>query len=76
MQSLRVLLYGSLAKTGKGHGTDIAVQLGISGEDPVTISVNSIGRKMEDITNSKKIFVHGTHEITFDPQTDIEFFVF
>ena len=73
MQSLRVLLYGSLAKTGKGHGTDIAVQLGISGEDPVTISVNSIGRKMEDITNSKKIFVHGTHEITFDPQTDIEF---
>ncbi|MGZ3946893.1 MAG: serine dehydratase beta chain, partial [Flavisolibacter sp.] len=31
--SLKVLLYGSLAKTGKGHGTDIAVQLGLSGDD-------------------------------------------
>ena len=31
--SVRILLYGSLAKTGKGHGTDIAVQLGLCGED-------------------------------------------
>ena len=29
--SIKVLLYGSLAKTGKGHGTDIAVQMGMSG---------------------------------------------
>ena len=32
---VKVLLYGSLAKTGKGHGTDIAVQLGLAGDDPV-----------------------------------------
>src|SRR6185436_18761058 len=42
IQSLRVLLYGSLAKTGKGHGTDVAVLLGLSGEDPVTFDVDNI----------------------------------
>ena len=34
--SVRVDLFGSLAKTGKGHGTDIAVLMGLTGEDPVT----------------------------------------
>jgi len=37
VKSLEVLLYGSLAKTGVGHGTDIAVMLGLSGDDPVTL---------------------------------------
>ena len=39
LTSLKVLLYGSLAKTGKGHGTDIAVQMGLLNEDPVTTDV-------------------------------------
>jgi len=33
---IKILLYGSLAKTGHGHGTDIAILLGLSGDDPVT----------------------------------------
>ncbi|MFN5761597.1 MAG: serine dehydratase beta chain, partial [Sphingobacteriales bacterium] len=37
--SIKVMLYGSLAKTGKGHGTDIAVMLGLNGEDPVKFNV-------------------------------------
>ena len=52
--SLEVLLYGSLAKTGKGHGTDIAVQLGLSGDDPVTFEVNNINAKIADIKQMKK----------------------
>ena len=40
--AVQVLLYGSLAKTGKGHGTDVAVILGLCGEDPVTFDVNRI----------------------------------
>jgi L-serine dehydratase len=36
---VKILLYGSLAKTGKGHGTDIAILLGLSGDDPVTFDV-------------------------------------
>jgi L-serine dehydratase len=71
--SLRVLLYGSLAKTGKGHGTDVAVQLGLSGDDPVTFDVEKIDVKMQDIRARKKLLLYGKHEIDFDPQTDIEF---
>ena len=43
---IRVLLYGSLAKTGKGHGTDVAVQLGLCGDDPVTFAVDQIDAKI------------------------------
>lgn len=51
-----VLLYGSLAKTGKGHGTDVAVQLGLNGEDPVTFDVNGIDTRMGDIRNRKSSY--------------------
>ncbi len=71
--AVRVLLYGSLAKTGKGHGTDIAVQLGLSGDDPVTFDVHLIDAKMSDIRAMKKLLLHGKHEIDFDPAEDIEF---
>ncbi len=70
---LEVLLYGSLAKTGIGHGTGIAVQLGLSGDDPVTFDVNSIAAKINDIKAMKKILLAGRHEIDFDAAEDIEF---
>lgn len=73
VQTLEVLLYGSLAKTGIGHGTDIAVQLGLSGDDPVTFDVNNINAKINDIKAMKKILLAGKHEIDFDPNEDIEF---
>ncbi len=70
---VEVLLYGSLAKTGVGHGTDIAVQLGLCGEDPVTFDVDHITPKMDDIRAMKKLVLAGRHEIDFDPAEDIEF---
>ena len=70
---IEILFYGSLAKTGIGHGTDIAVQLGLSGEDPVTFEVSSLGAKIEDIKNMKKLVLAGIHEINFEPNDDIEF---
>ncbi|KAA9036294.1 L-serine ammonia-lyase [Ginsengibacter hankyongi] len=70
---LEVLLYGSLAKTGKGHGTDIAVQLGLCGEDPVTFDVNMIDAKINDINAMKKLLLDGKYEIDFEPEEDIEF---
>lgn len=70
---LEVLLYGSLAKTGVGHGTDIAILLGLSGEDPVSFDVNNIQAKMNDIKIMKKLVLNGRHEIDFDPLEDIEF---
>lgn len=71
--SLEVLLYGSLAKTGKGHGTDIAVLLGLNGYDPVTFDVDQIESRINDIKEIKKIVLGGVHEIDFDPDEDIEF---
>jgi len=73
VKTIRVILYGSLAKTGVGHGTDVAVQLGLSGDDPVTFDVNNISAKMADIKQMKKILLTGKHEIDFDPAEDIEF---
>ncbi|MEP7257431.1 MAG: L-serine ammonia-lyase [Flavitalea sp.] len=73
--AVRVLLYGSLAKTGIGHGTDVAVQLGLSGEDPVTFDVSAIHSKTEDIRKMKTLLLQGRHEVNFDPQEDIEFFI-
>ncbi len=73
VQSVRVLLYGSLAKTGKGHGTDIAIELGLCGDDPVTCDVTSIDSKIKDIAAMKKMVLGGRHEIDFDPAEDIDF---
>jgi L-serine dehydratase len=72
---LEVLLYGSLAKTGRGHGTDIAVQLGLYGEDPATFAVDQITSRMNDIAAMKRLLLGGKHEIPFDPHENIDFLV-
>ena len=73
VKSIRVVLYGSLAKTGKGHGTDIAVQLGLLGEDPVNFDVNNIDKRIRDIATSKQVLLGGLQDIYFDPKMNIEF---
>jgi L-serine dehydratase len=73
VKSIRVLLYGSLAKTGVGHGTDIAVLLGLSGDDPVVFDVDQIQTKVNSITTNGRILLGGKHEVVFDPREDVEF---
>ena len=73
VSEIKVLLYGSLAKTGRGHGTDVAVQLGLGGDDPVTFDVHNIEAKIKDIMDMKEIVLGGLHEVKFDPREDIEF---
>jgi len=75
IKSIRVLLYGSLAKTGKGHGTDIAILLGLSGDDPVTFDVAQVHSKIAAIHQMKKIIIAGKHEIDFNPEEDIDFLI-
>ena len=70
---VKVLLYGSLAKTGKGHGTDVAVILGLCGEDPVTFDVNQINPRIEQISEQKKMMLGLEHELPLDPATDVVF---
>ena len=71
--AVQVLLYGSLAKTGKGHGTDVAVILGLCGEDPVTFDVNLITPRVKQITEEKHMLLAGEKELGFDPQRDVVF---
>ncbi len=71
--NIKVLLYGSLAKTGVGHGTDIAVQLGLCGFDPVTFDVDAIDSTIAAITTNHTISINQEIEIEFNPSVDIVF---
>ncbi|MBS1642928.1 MAG: L-serine ammonia-lyase [Bacteroidetes bacterium] len=73
VKKITVLLYGSLAKTGKGHGTDIAVLLGLENEDPVTIDVNSITPKINHIQYNNVLHLGGEINIDFDIKENIQF---
>ena len=71
--SIHVDLYGSLSLTGKGHASDLAILLGLSGEDPETIPTEEIIPRTNDIQTYKKINFGNAHLIDFDPITDIIF---
>lgn len=73
MKAVRCDLYGSLAKTGKGHGTDFAVMLGLGGEDPVTCEPSGLWDRIEKIYTQKAIELGGTSRIAFDPAASIAF---
>lgn len=73
---VEVHLYGSLALTGSGHGTDIAVMLGLCGQDPVTIPVSEVRSLPLRIREEKRILLGGRHELSFDPATHIVFLFF
>lgn len=70
---VKILLYGSLAKTGKGHGTDIAILLGLSGDDPVTFDVNLITPKINTITTNRYLDLGGIQHISFFKDDDLLF---
>ncbi len=72
-EKIQIELYGSLAKTGKGHGTDIALILGLSGEDPSTIPVAQVGLKVDKVREELKISLNHIKEISFHPDEDILF---
>lgn len=70
---VEVDLYGSLALTGKGHGTDIAVMMGLSGCDPVSVPLEEVQRVPAETTASKTLELGGESSIDFDPDTSINF---
>jgi len=73
VKQVSVLLYGSLAKTGRGHGTDIAMQLGLCGFDPVTFEVTAVSPTIARIQLEKLLVLDGSKVIEFDPEKDIQF---
>lgn len=70
--SVKVILFGSLAKTGKGHGTDIAAMLGLNGEDYRTIDTTKVNGIVAELKERKTIRIH-KKDVKFDPLADIIF---
>lgn len=68
---VHVVLYGSLGATGRGHASDIAVMLGLMGEEPHLTDVKSIGKKIDNIYKNKKIHLNQQVIIDFDPDADL-----
>src|SRR5689334_1234845 len=69
--SLKIDLYGSLALTGKGHGTDKAILLGLKGEKPGEINPDSIESKLEKVRSERKITLLGKKPIRFTEAEDL-----
>lgn len=63
--AVKVDLYGSLALTGKGHGTDIAILLGLQGETPENIDPDQIPKIIQKIRNDHELNLMGKHPISF-----------
>jgi L-serine dehydratase len=70
---VQVHLMGSLSKTGRGHATDLAVQLGLADYDPKTINTDDIAAIIANIANQKFIDIHG-QQIAFTAGEDICFY--
>ena len=62
---VKVELYGSLGATGKGHGSDKAVLLGLEGEHPDTVNTETVAERLAAIRSSGRLNLLGEHPIDF-----------
>ncbi len=70
---LRVLIYGSLSLTGKGHATDIAIVMGLAGADPETVPINQVPETLAAIRQNGELLLGGVHPVPFDLVKDLVF---
>jgi L-serine dehydratase len=68
-------LYGSVACTGRDHGTDRALLAGLSGEAPHAIDPRALAARAARIRAEGQLALNGTSQIAFDPAADIVFHV-
>lgn len=73
VERIEAALFGSLALTGKGHGTDRAVIIGLEGDDPETVDPTTVEGRVEAVETEHRMRLFGRHEIAFRPETDILF---
>jgi L-serine dehydratase len=70
---VKVELFGSLGFTGKGHGSDRAIVLGLEGDEPATCDIDSIARRIAAVEQTKRISLFGKHEVDLDPANALIF---
>ncbi len=73
LQSVTVDLFGSLALTGRGHGTDTAVILGLLGEKPETVDPDDAAARVQRVRERRELRLADGTLLAFNPQTDIVF---
>jgi L-serine dehydratase len=74
-RTARVLsqLYGSLGATGKGHGSDKAVLLGLAGHEPDTVDVDAVPALLAQMRSESRIVLFGHQSVAFNEKTDLKF---
>lgn len=73
VSSIKVDLYGSLALTGKGHGTDKAILLGLEGERPELVNPDTIEERLATIRRDHEVSLFKKKMIPFHEETDLLF---
>ncbi|GAB3547266.1 L-serine ammonia-lyase [Noviherbaspirillum agri] len=73
-ESVKAELYGSLGATGKGHGSDKAVLLGLLGAAPDTVDVDAVPARIEQVRSSGRIRLRGEKEIRFAESEHLLFY--
>ncbi|QRK14171.1 L-serine ammonia-lyase [Archangium violaceum] len=73
VESVKVELFGSLGHTGKGHGSDVAVLLGLEGERPEEVDCDAVPARISGITETGKLKLLGQQLVKFKPSEDIVF---
>ena len=71
--AVQVELYGSLGATGRGHGTDKAVLLGLEGEQPERIDTTSIPARLDHIRSTGTLNLLGIHPLPFNDREQLKF---
>ncbi|MGH6648933.1 L-serine ammonia-lyase [Aquabacterium sp.] len=71
--SLKAELFGSLGATGKGHGSDKAVMLGLMGHEPDTVDVDGIPALLAQVQQGHSLALMGRHTVDFDPTQHLVF---
>ena len=73
IKRVHVSLHGSLAFTGKGHGTDKAIALGLLGEEPAKVDPDSVETILGSLAAAKNLAAGGHPDVVFDPTSDLLF---
>jgi L-serine dehydratase len=66
-------LFGSLGATGKGHGSDVAVMLGLEGEEPEKVDPDEVPARIEGIRTAASLSLLGKHPVAFRPDEHVVF---
>ena len=64
-------MFGSLGATGKGHGTDSAVLLGLAGHEPDTVDIDAVPSILSSIRADEILTLCGVHPVSFHEKTDL-----